>query len=231
VKPRALDLFCGAGGATRGLQMAGFHVTGVDIAPQPRYCGDAFFQGDALQFPLQGFDFIWASPPCQAYSPASWTRRVRQGWVFPDLVAAVRIKLAGRCFVIENVPAAPLRAPAITLCGLTFDLPLIRHRVFESSVHLLAPSHIRHRRGAGIRGEIFTVCGRSRSAINRHKKSTPYHTASVPEAKRAMGIDWMTYHEMAEAVPPAYAEYIGAQIFRVFAGGPAEARNPAGETA
>ncbi len=28
---RALDLFCGAGGATKGLQRAGFHVTGIDI--------------------------------------------------------------------------------------------------------------------------------------------------------------------------------------------------------
>ncbi|MFL6229326.1 MAG: hypothetical protein ACJ741_11155, partial [Pyrinomonadaceae bacterium] len=46
--PRAIDLFCGAGGATRGLQMAGFHVTGADVRAQPRYCGDAFVQTDAL---------------------------------------------------------------------------------------------------------------------------------------------------------------------------------------
>jgi SAM-dependent methyltransferase len=63
---RALDLFCGAGGATRGLQQAGYHVTGVDIRSMPRYCGERFVQDDAMAWlrgerePLDSFDLVWA---------------------------------------------------------------------------------------------------------------------------------------------------------------------------
>lgn len=89
MKPRALDLFCCAGGATRGLQLAGFHVTGVDIKPQPRYCGDEFHQADALAFPLHGYDFIWASPPCQAFTAMRFMPTAKQ---YPNLIPETRVR-------------------------------------------------------------------------------------------------------------------------------------------
>ena len=138
---RAVDLFCCAGGATKGLQRAGFHVTGVDIERQPRYCGDAFFQADALTFPLEGFDFIWASPPCQAFTKLRFMPTAK---LHPNLIPETRARLvaSGKPYCIENVEDAPLGESGylIVLCGTMFGLQtcdgraeLRRHRLFETS--------------------------------------------------------------------------------------------------
>jgi DNA (cytosine-5)-methyltransferase 1 len=142
-KPRALDLFCGAGGATRGLQLAGFDVTGVDISPSPRYVGDAFLQGDALEAPLEGYDLVWASPPCQAFT--AYRRRPCHVRPRENLIPAVREQLSRLSvpWVIENVQGAPL-CDARKLCGSMFGLDVRRHRFFEASFPMTQPECRHH---------------------------------------------------------------------------------------
>lgn len=146
-QPRILDLFCGAGGAARGYQLAGFHVTGVDIADQPNYAGDDFIRADALAALADGvpgarperFDAIHASPPCQRYSAAADIHDSSEA--HPDLVPPVRMYLRSiaRPHVIENVERSPLLNPVL-LCGSMFGLGVRRHRLFESNVAMLVPT-------------------------------------------------------------------------------------------
>lgn len=204
VKPRALDLFCGAGGASRGLQQAGFHVTGVDINPQPRYAGDVFMQADAMTFPLDGFDLIWASPPCQAYSMASQTQR-NQGKVYPDLLAMTRERLIanGTPWIIENVKGAPMRAD-FRLCGCMFGLKLRRERWFETSWNgfaLLPPcAHTE---------PVVSVVGHGSPSWVRQKLG---YNPTIRDYRAAMGIDWMNRGELSQAIPPAYSHFLAEQI-------------------
>jgi DNA (cytosine-5)-methyltransferase 1 len=215
---KALDLFCKAGGATRGLQLAGFHVTGVDIEPQPRYCGDAFIQADALSVDLSGYDLIWASPPCQGYS------RLRHlPWLkdreYPLLIDPVRERLqaSGAAWVMENVEDAPLRND-VTLCGLMFGLPTYRHRKFECSFPLLAPMHERHRE---VIGSGRMVNDRRKGTLNAGSGAGAWGKSRMvtvaggqflkADGERALGIDWMSKVELAQAIPPAYARWLGEQ--------------------
>lgn len=205
-RPRLLDLFCGAGGCARGYQLAGFHVTGVDINPQPRYAGDEFYQADAMTFPLDGFDVIHASPPCQDHSPLrSRAGEHGTGW----MLAATLGRLADQPapWVVENVGGAHNRADFL-LCGEMFGLRTIRHRRFtvdpRISTLLALPPHYRHRRPTSTKNRIEALAeGHNLSVtgdIGRH--------AGMP----CMGIDWMTGAELSQAIPPAYTRFIGEQL-------------------
>ncbi len=205
MRPRLLDLFCGAGGAARGYRQAGFYVVGIDIKPQPRYAGDEFYQADALEYVAAHgieFDVIHASPPCQRYSnltPPAYRAN------HPDLIGATRkmLRATGKPFVIENVQnARVLLENPVMLCGSMFGLKVWRHRYFElwprpfiltySCNHSFVP---------------VCVSGSPRRGGDRTEPST--------QARReAMETPWMNRLEMDEAIPPAYTHYIGAQLLR-----------------
>lgn len=210
-KLRLLDLFCGAGGAGMGYHQAGFEVVGVDCKPQPRYPFE-FHQADAFAYLEQHgheFDVIHASPPCQAYTVQGRT----QGKAHPQLIEPIRhaLKGIGKPYVIENVIGAPLNNPII-LCGSMFRLGVLRHRKFESSAALpTAPYHCH-----GIK-EIRGYYGNTGREAFRAKKPGNKDTlrGTVERAPIDMGIDWMAWKELTQAIPPAYTKWIGEQLLKV----------------
>lgn len=226
-RPALLDLFCGAGGAARGYQRAGFCVLGVDVKPQPHYAGCRFHQGDALTFPLEGFDAIHASPPCQAFSSMSVMPNARR---HEDLLTPTRSRLvaAGVPYVIENVPGSPIdvrpvdlfgEGGGICLCGSMFGLctdeyELRRHRWFESNVHLAQPQ-CRHTRRTvvGFYGDHARTRRHTKKLHNKDAGGDITKTAQkLALVDALMGIDWMPWDRATQAIPPAYTEYIGRQI-------------------
>jgi DNA (cytosine-5)-methyltransferase 1 len=201
---KALDLFCCAGGVSKGLNQAGFEVTGVDIESQPEY-PYKFIQADATKLSLdflRQFDFIWASPPCQLFSTA-YTMNISQGkGKAVNLIPQTRklLEESGVPFVIENIPRAPLRKD-LMLCGTMFDLGVFRHRVFEASFKIKQPIHPKHNGKIG-EGKYYciTQCGWDYAKIQKW---------NLKEWQKAMGIFHITKRKsLAEAIPPDYALYI-----------------------
>jgi DNA (cytosine-5)-methyltransferase 1 len=205
MRPRLLDLFCGAGGAAMGYHRAGFDVVGVDIKPQPHYPFE-FIQADALEYPLEGFDAIHASPPCQGYT----TMNGRYGSVSPRLIADVRrvletAALAGHPYVIENVLGAHSQmVEPVELCGASFGLSVRRHRLFECNFPVM-------RLACACQGDELPVYGKldGRRLWTRRDGTELRAAATLEEAQTSMGIDWMDWDELREAIPPAYTEHIG----------------------
>lgn len=185
-----------------GLHRAGFDVVGIDIKPQPRF-PFKFIQGDALEADLSGFDFVWASPPCQRYTRAQ--NAAKNAHAHPDLIDPVRRKLEawGGPWIIENVVGAPLRNP-VTVCGLALGLKVKRHRLFESNVPLEVPPCGDHRQ------DYYVIFGHE--CRNRRHGAAAGRKNKIAVGREAMGIDWMTRGELSEAIPPAYSELLGRQV-------------------
>lgn len=220
MRPRLLDLFCGAGGCSIGYSLAGFDVVGVDIKPQCDHPGHSMFfegatfvQADAIEYLRNHghrFDCIHASPPCQAHSAL---KHLRPEKVYRCFIEETRRLLTeiGVPWVIENVPGSPLLSPVV-LCGSSFGLRVKRHRLFESSVPLVGLP-CKHK----AQGRPIDVSGTGGRRINRRKDDHGGNTnkpRNLKEGQDAMGIDWMRRYELSQAIPPAYTEYIGRQLMR-----------------
>ncbi|WP_137233618.1 DNA cytosine methyltransferase [Streptomyces sp. BPSDS2] len=203
---RVLDLFCCQGGAAMGYHRAGFDVTGIDLAPQPRY-PFRFIQADAIDYVREHgaeFHFIHASPPCQRYSRAQKIQHRDH----PDLIAPTRAALeaTGRPWVIENVEEAhrELRDP-VTLCAAAFGMRTYRHRLFETggTFTFTPPRHPAH-------WAPLTKMGRPRAA--GHFAHYVGNFSGVQEARTDMGVPWMNRDGIRECIPPAYTHHIATAL-------------------
>ena len=215
LKPKLLDLFCGAGGCSVGYDRAGFEVIGVDTAQQPNYPFE-FKRLNAFAVELSSYDAIHASPPCQNYC-WSTSRRRAEGKTYPDLVEEVRNMLirSGKPYVIENVPTAPLRHPTY-LEGTMFGLDVIRRRCFETNWWLPQPMYIPRK---------TPIMQQSKKDPRIFIQKSAYCSVAgngadgwscrVADWRVAMGIDWMTREEIKQAIPPAYTEHIGQYLLGV----------------
>ena len=204
-KPRLLDLFCKAGGASVGYARAGFEVEGVDIEPQPHY-PFKFYQADALTFPLEGYDAYHASPPCYENT---WSAR---RWIDTPVVYEKTDQLVncrsmfidiGKPFILENTPGAEM-SNYIRLFGTMFGLKVIRERWFELDgfeiLFLPSPLLVKNPIQSG---NYFTVAG---------------HGGNSKDCRLATGIDWMNKQELTQAIPPDYTEYIGKCLMKSIKG-------------
>ena len=224
---RVLDLYCCAGGATKGYQQVGATVTGVDKEPRPNYCGDDFVQMDALKyletFDPSMFDLVHASPPCQERCAMTNGTNKAMGWgrEHEQLVPQTRelLDATGLPYVIEQPQGhGGLIRTDLRLCMDMFPVgppPWVqRHRDFE--IHgftVPQPKHTKHK--GYVRGY--------RHGVLRSGDEAPYVAAygkgggkaSISEMQYALGIDWTDVHEeLTEAIPPAYTEWIGAAFTR-----------------
>ncbi|KKL89933.1 hypothetical protein LCGC14_1909710 [marine sediment metagenome] len=244
---KVLDLFCGGGGASMGMHQAleeaniKHTIVGIDIREMPDYPFE-FVQADIFKIGYINynyFDFIWASPPCQAFTISNKSLR-NKGFKYPNLIPITRELLlkTGKPFIIENVSAAPIRKNLL-LCGEMFGLKVFRHRIFEiEGFKCYQPKHPKHRDIVG-KGKYTVITGGAfrMPEKKRRKEKLNLNYGTYDDWCKAMGIHWISLeytdkksrksyntensgptlcsnHPLAEAIPPAYSKFIMEEYLR-----------------
>lgn len=210
-RPKLLDLYCGAGGASMGYFLAGFDVVGMDINPQPDY-PFPFIQGDItrMRIPWHKYQAVASSPPCQRHSISQTIKGIEVAHKHPDLISYTRERLAATDlpYIIENVPQAPLIDP-IMLCGSMFNLhtkrfELKRHRCFETNWGV--GDIPLHRCGNKISLSVFGNGG-----IYRYQGKDRH--AGLRLCNQLMGTHWMRNQKgVSQAIPPMFTALIGMRL-------------------
>src|SRR6266536_750372 len=132
-----------------------------------------------------------------------------------DIFNDERLQASGKPFIIENVMGAKSELKAsLMFCASMFRLPMARERLFEignTDVFIPPPGPCNH--------AIAHISVVGHSVWDSWLPGTPRNDGrprpdSVPVeiGHAAMGISWMSKEELAQAIPPAYTEFIGNQL-------------------
>lgn len=210
-KFRLLDLFCGGGLAAWGYWRSGCfsEIVGVDMSDVARAYPFDFVLGDALQLTydfLAGFDFIHASPPCQAYSRL--TPEAARG-KHPKLIQRTRLmcEASGLPYVIENVGGSTRDlGPNLVINGNYVGLPMDRKRYFRvktlgAARRLIKPAaatNVSPHDGTLTRGQLIDVFG----------------LQDFPERKRR----FLTEQHIKNGIPPRFTTLVAALVLTHKAG-------------
>lgn len=201
---KMLDLFCGAGLASWGYWNSGrfSEIVGVDINPKmsSSYSFD-FIHHDCMTLDyefLSQFDFIHASPPCQAYSHLTPNQTIHL-----KLVPGTKLMLyaTGIPHVIENVQGAIFDLkPNFSIDGHYVGLPMERRRYFY----------------------ISTLAATRQLLATGTETISPHGRDYVSKADlfRAFGIDDINYQRscrlsiknIEQGIPPRFTEYIARML-------------------
>jgi DNA (cytosine-5)-methyltransferase 1 len=248
------DLCCCAGLGADGYAavLGARNVHGFDHEPQPDY-PYAFTQADVMALldapavlrpkdhPLERFDALHTSFPCQAITTAGRLRDAQGGESkYPDLLTPgldlLRRHWSDRPWIVENVDdnrgmARRIMAPRtgewlIMLCGSMFGLEVQRHRLFLANFPLRQPESLPGGgkwRSLGCDHDSFPadpVTGKPRPWGVYHVKGDQVPSGGrtaldVEHGRHVMGSRRvLPWEKLKEGFPPAYTSYVAADLLR-----------------